>query len=154
MFAAFIPTGTIIEVKTSAARSMKPQLQPLDELWDRYLLTSLEVFNPINGLVQELCAHPYLNMSNYLKLLGNYDHWDDYYDHALSLMRNSLWRAQTFEKKAEVDLQLGDKHLAIKDYHNSSTEFQKAGMTDKANELWLKAVKLEPSENPWNFNPK
>jgi hypothetical protein len=96
--------------------------------WDRYLTTGKRSINPINGLFLELCAHPYINEANFLKLKGDLIFWDVLYDHALTLIQENPWRAQTWFNRAEGDLLIDKKQDASLAYDASAFEYLSIGM--------------------------
>ncbi len=93
---AFKPTGTVVEfMPPKKALQKSPDLGPLEDLWERHLAPERRSGNPIDGLLMELCAYPYLNMANYLKFFHNMKYWNSYYSRALSLIQNPRWHYET-----------------------------------------------------------
>jgi hypothetical protein len=145
---SFSPNGTIIRLlrKTKATTTDLDQI-PLNDLWDHYLapaLTNNVSLNPINGLMAELCAHPYINAANYLKFKGDLRNWDSFYVKSLSLIQDPKWSAETSANKAEGDLLLGDKTVALVDYLFAYQQYKKLGMGIQSEEMWRKALGLQP----------
>lgn len=146
--AYFKPAGTVVEfMATPASQKEGSTLQPLEELWNRYLIPEPMTPNPIDGLLQELCAHPYLNTANYLRFRGDLRYWDSYYLRALSLIQDSRWLAETWANKAGGDIKLKKSQIAAADYLLSAMEYRREGMMNDALESIKKAAALDPS-NP------
>jgi hypothetical protein len=134
-FVSFYPIGTVIHLLPGHAQ--RPGIQdriPLDELWDHYLAPTLKSegsfeagLNPINGLMTELTAHPYLNMSKYLLLHGDRSHWDEDQARALCLVQDPHWRGDIWEEKARTDLGLGRLPEAAFEIQKASEEFIRSG---------------------------
>jgi tetratricopeptide (TPR) repeat protein len=95
----------------------------------------------------ELCAHPYINTANYLKLRGDLSQWDVLYDRALSLIQDAQWSAQTWSNRAEGDLLRGDKEKAIGSYLNAASIYISVRDTKNGRANAQKAATLDPS-NP------
>lgn len=143
--ASFKPSGTIVEFMPSiTSQKNAPLIQPLDKLWYRYLDSEWRGAKPINWLLLELCAHPYLNMVNYLKFQHDMNYWDSYYLRALSLIQDPRWRAETWAKKAEGDLMLGEIQRAAQAYFYSSKDYSQFGMENKAKEMLTKSSQISP----------
>ena len=84
--APFTPTGTVVELRTAqSAKNSTPELQPLRSLWDQYLLPGRRSTHSIDGMLLKLCAHPYLNMAQYLALRGDHLRRDELETKGLSL---------------------------------------------------------------------
>ena len=143
----FKPSGTVIELNPSESIQKREKLQPLEELWELDLAPECRHPNPINGLLLELCAHPYLNMANYMKLKNDFSHWDSYYLRALSLIPDPEWRAKEWSNKAEGDLKSGSLQLAVQDYVASSQEYFLSGRVGESRDNLQKALELDP-RNP------
>jgi len=143
---SFKPTGTITEFMPSKDSNNKGQvLQPLKELWEEYLEPERRSSNPINGLLLELCAHPYLNTANYLKLKGDLSNWNDLYDKGLSLIQENPWLAQTWEMRADGDVSLGNNRETAAAYVMSALQYQSVGMEKEARLCLKKALAQDPS---------
>src|SRR5581483_3845547 len=99
--------------------------------------------------VQELCAHPYLNMAGYFKARGNLNKWDLYHERGLALVKDKRWRAEIWREKADVDLSLGKRDSAAKDFIISASLYNLAGMPEKARESYEKALLLNPNKTDW-----
>lgn len=151
---SFYPTGTVIRFSSnSISRDPVSNCIPLDELWEHYLKPAIsgegtfiknKGLNPINALMIQLCAHPFLNMANYLKMRGNLQEWDSSYEKALDLIQDPKWAAETAEGKAEGDLILGDKTVVLADYLYSFQQYQRASMPAQAEQMWQKAFSMRP----------
>jgi hypothetical protein len=152
--ASFKPDGTIVQFMPPAKMLNRlPNQKPLEDLWQRYLNTDCRSSNPINGLLLEICAHPYLHMADYLKLRGDLREWDSFYEKALSLIQDPKWSAETSAAKAEGDLALRDKTTVLVDYLFAFQQYKKAGMSIEAEEMWQKILAMQPSV-PWAVHTK
>lgn len=142
----FRPEGLTIRVHPrQTASSARSSIMILDDFWIRHLMPPNRSTNPINGLFLELCAHPFLNTANYLKLRHDMLHWDSYYLQALNLIRDPRWRAETWANKAKIDLEDGKKRIAMEEYILSARNYKQSGMEIKANEMLGKALQINPS---------
>ena len=145
--ASFRPAGTITEFMPSEALKNKGPAfqQQLEEFWERHLKPEQRSSNPIDGLLLELCAHPYLNTANYLKFRGDLRAWDDFYEKSLSLIQEPKWSAETSVNKAEGDLLLNNKTAVLIDYIYAFEQYKKAGLPIQAEETWQKVQAMRPS---------
>lgn len=107
--AFFRPQGTITEFMPLKSSDNRKSLQPLEGLWERYLAPGRRSINPIDGFLLELCAHPYLNTADFLRLRGDLTCWDPLYEKGLSLISENPWLAETWARRAEGDAALGEK---------------------------------------------
>jgi hypothetical protein len=139
----FAPSGILIRAFPQEPFAGE-NLKLLDELWAKFLVPSKRSLNPINALFLEICAHPYFNTANYLKLRGDLTHWDCLYDEALSLIQEKSWLADEWSRRAEGDLLLGNKINALVDYENSAAEYLEIEKTNLAKENLQRALTLDP----------
>jgi hypothetical protein len=119
-------------------------LKPLDDFWIKYLEPKKRTSNPINGLLLELCSHPFLNAANYMRLQGDMSRWDDLYEKALSLIQDKRWLGEEWAKRADGDLASGNKPLTLGAYEMSALEYLSAGLPEKGVESLKKAIALDP----------
>ena len=139
------PSGILIEVNPPRDRKFQNLLtQPLDDLWEKSLIPGHRSFNPINSLLESLCAHPYINMANYQGSRGQWEHWDTYYERALGLIRDPRWRAETWANKADGDLKLGKTDLASQGFLGAYSDYQLAGLPKEAQKMLDKNFEIEP----------
>jgi len=142
----FKPAGIITHAfPVEPSFNSTANLKILNDFWEQYLEPEKQNANPINGLLLELCAHPYLNTANYLKLKGNLSHWDDLYNQGLSLIQENPWLAQTWEMRAEGEVELGKKREATAAYAISALQYQSAKMALEERLCLKKALFLDPS---------
>ena len=139
----FKPTGLLINAfPYSSSVSKEKSIESLNDFWNQYLTVDRRSPNPINGLFLELCAHPYINEANYLKMSGDLTFWNIFYDHALSLIQENPWLAQTWSGRAEGDLLMGDKEKALTAYTTSAFEYMSVGMRKEAIQTLQKAQNI------------
>jgi hypothetical protein len=144
----FKPSGIPIQAFPGKASSSKESLAgSLDLFWDRYLEPEKRGSNPINGLLFEICAHPFIITANYLRMEGDFTHWDLYYDRALSLIRENPWLAQTWYDRGKGDVRMGNKKEAEKAFLTSAFQFLSAGLNAEALHALQRAQTLDPG-NP------
>lgn len=142
-FVSFFPTGTVIHLLPGRAQHAGiPDRSPLDDLWRHYLAPALEGegsfepgLNPINGLMAQLSAHPYLNMAHFLLLKGDWVHWDSYTGIASALIQDAHWIGDIWSEKAKTDEKLGRIQEAICDYGLAMTAYKEAGDIFKFQEM-------------------
>ena len=158
---SFYPTGTVIRLLPGPAQyAGVPNRVPLDDLWDHYLAPTLSGqgsfepgLNPINGLMAELCAHPYLNMVKFLRLKNDYSKWDAYPGIASALIQDNRWIGDIWSEKAAIDESLGRKKEAMAGYALATMAYQDAGDFQKCVEMNTHYSKLEDQLNPKIKNP-
>ena len=147
--ASLRPMGTIIQFMPPKDRFKMSSIQkPLAELWQRYLDPKCRSYNPINGLLLELCAHPYLNMANYLNFRSDLTSWKKYYSYGVSLIQEPKFQAETWEALGDADLKSKVETRAIVEYLLAVDEYHLAGMTSKE----IECREKENSMNPYNFS--
>ena len=143
----FRPAGLAINAFPGRSPNPAPPLSgPLNEFWERYLRPAKRSPNPINGLFLELCAHPYINWADYLKLTGDLTQWEILYGRAISLIQENPWLAQTWDKRAEGELLLGNKGAAVESYITAARNYGRMGDRTKAYGEVQKARALFPQE--------
>lgn len=145
--ASFRPIGTVIEFRPSSSSLPHEPVRPLMDLWEKYLAPEQRSKNPINGLLIELCAHPYLNMADYLRLKGNLTLWDGLYDRALGLIAENPWLAETWEARGDGDLLLKEKNRALGAYEAAALNYWNCGLRTKAEKALQKASRLDPTNS-------
>ena len=139
------PRGILMEINPPSTKRVEKVLtQPLEDLWGKTLIPNRRSFNPINGLLQNLCAHPYINMALYLGARGQWDNWGDYFVRALGLITDLRWRAETWANKAEGDLQRDEKGRAVQDFLGAYSDYLTIGMVTEAQVMLEKASVLDP----------
>lgn len=148
--AAFEPFGLETQFMPIKISDEKESLKLLREFLRRYILPNLKNRNPINKLLLELCAHPYLNMADYLKLRHNFDHWGELYTYGICLISDPGWRAQEEEKAAEGWLLSGNskinKKTALTYYMVSGDDYWFSGQKTKAKKMFEKAINIDPTD--------
>jgi hypothetical protein len=143
----FQPSGLLTNVfPYNSSFSKEKSIKSLNDFWEQYLITDKRSLNPINGLFLELCAHPYINEANYLKIVGNLDFWDIFYDHALGLIQENPWLAQTWSGRAEGDLLVGNKKEALTAFKTSAFEYLSVGMRKETILALQKAQNIDPTD--------
>lgn len=142
----FQPSGLTIHVFPDSKMDDPGTMNSLDEFWLRYLKATKRSSNPINGLFQELCAHPYIDTARYLKMRGDLTNWDQLYDRALSLIQENQWQADEWSARADGDDLLGNKSKAIGSYLTAAVIYLRMGQKDKALNNFRKASHLAPSD--------
>ncbi|HVZ80976.1 MAG TPA: DUF2723 domain-containing protein [bacterium] len=139
----FSPTGSVMRIQAAGTPGPRtPDCRPLDDLWDHYLDPALSgrgsyesALNPINGLMTQLCAHPYLNMAHFLLLKKDWMHWDSYTGIASALIQDQHWIGDIWSEKARTDETLGRIPEAIAGYGLAMTEYKEAGDISKYQEM-------------------
>jgi hypothetical protein len=143
----FQPAGLLTNVfPYGSPFSKEKSIKSLNDFWEQYLIANKRSLNPINGLFLELCAHPYINEANYLKMFGNLDFWDIFYDHSLSLIQENPWLAETWSGRAEGDLLMGNKKEAVTAFKTSAIEYYSVGMREQTILALQKAQNIDPTE--------
>jgi hypothetical protein len=145
----FAPSGILTRIIQPGERTpAKPLYEPLRNFWDEYLEPEVENPSPIQGILRQACASPYLNAAQYEKLQRHMDHWDWYYSKAVNLIPESTWLAQTWFDRAEGDVLLGEYSEAQKSYRMAAYYFLRLGDTEKTK------ASLEKSKTGLFINPK
>lgn len=149
--ASFMPSGTITEFMPPKFSKRDNLLQPLDQFWDRYLASAVRHANPINGLLLELCAHPYLDTAQFLRLRNDYSRWDTYPGIASALIQDNHWLGDIWAEKGSVDKKMGRTKEALGDFGLALVEYQQAGDLQKYNEAFQTWSQLK---NQWESKTK
>jgi len=142
----FQPTGMTIHAFPDSKTDNLRTTSSLNEFWQRYLKPTKRSPNPINGILQELCAHPYINMANYLKLSGDLSNWDQLYDRALTLIQENQWLGDEWSARGDGDSLLGNRSKAIGSYLTAAGIYLRIGQKDKALDNFRKAALLDPAD--------
>ena len=142
----FRPSGVSIQAfPHNPQPPFMESLAQLDDFWERYLKPGKRSTNPINGLFLELCAHPYINAADYLKLRDDLTQWDKLYDEGLSLIGEDPWLAEAWSQRAAGDLLLGEKPKALESYLLSAEIDLGLGLKEPAKTALQKVLELDPS---------
>lgn len=139
------PFGTIIQfMPPFNSIKEKSFAKPLEYLWEKYLTPHKRTTNSINGLLLELCAHPYLNMANYLNFRADLPDWKKYYSYGINLIQEPEFQAETWEALGDADLKSKEKTRAIIEYLQAANEYRLAGITSKKIECLEKELLIAP----------
>ncbi len=148
LFMSFQPEGLTVRIHPPHEnRSSGNAINLLDEFWVRHLIFPNRSKNPINGLFLELCAHPYLNMAQYLLLHNDSTNWDLLDRRALELIHEDPWLAEEWSGRGDGNLHFGKKSAAAGDYENAGTEYEIAGFSEKSLKCLQKALALDPKND-------
>lgn len=117
----------------------------LSDFWERYAKPNLAHMNPINGLLTQICAFPYIYHAQYAFTHGDRRNWDLLYSHALELIQDKSWQANEWMNKAGGDLQDGKKGEALIGLQNASWLFLQTHQFGKALAAMEKLLLLDPT---------
>ncbi len=118
-----------------------------NDFWNKSLKALKSDRDPSDYLLLDTCAHPFLNIANYLKTEGNLSNWDLLYDRALSLMEEKSWIAETWDRRAEGDKFLGNTNKVLLDLENSAKKYLEDGAPDKSLRELQMALVISPNDN-------
>ncbi len=148
--ASFKPNGLVTQFMPIKLSNDNESLKLLREFFGRYISPNLMGSNQIDKLLLELCAYPYLNMANYLKVRHNLDHWGELCACGICLISENIWRAQEEANAAEGYLLLKNskinKKMALDYYMVSGDDYWFSGQKTKAKEMFEKAIKIDPTD--------
>jgi hypothetical protein len=142
-FMNLMPSGILTHIiQPNEVESTNSAQEQLEAFWNEYLQPEIENPSPIQGILRQACANPYLNAAQYEKLQGNLTNWDWYYSRAVNLISDKNWLAQTWFDRAEGNSISGDKRQALQSYQIAAYCFTQLGQMAKAKTAQDKAKAL------------
>ncbi len=141
------PQGILLKLNFGNPKiNIKKQTDFLHDFWHEALEEENINPDPVNYILYEACAHPFLNSALFLRLKGDLSNWDWFFERGLFLIRDINWQAHVWNQKATGDLFLGETEQSQQAFSNAGFLFWNSGDLSKAKENLKKALTLNPHD--------